>query len=134
MMSHPEFRQVFLAEHERQLEWDTRRAFMRKQRPSTSPRADVALLLRLCTVHDDESLMRLAALEGRPLPAGCFVIAEVGGKLVAAQPLDGGLPLADPFHPTAHLLPLLRLRARQIGSDTNRGGFLTRGWSAVRGF
>jgi len=34
--------------------------------------------------------------------------------VVAALPLGGGEPLSDPFRPTAHLLPLLRLRASQL--------------------
>ena len=133
-MNHPAFRQVLLADHARQLERDTRWAYLRKDRQDASPRTDVPVSLRLCTVHDDPALERLAALEGRPLPGGCLVVAEVDGKLVAAQPLDGGLPLGDPFYPTAHLLPLLRLRAVQIQTGTNRRSFLARGWSAVRGF
>jgi len=124
-----------MAEHTRQLERDTRLAYARKARQAASPStADVPVSLRLCTVHDDPALMRLAALEGRPLPAGCLVVAEIGGKIVAAQAVDGGVPLADPFYATADLLPLLRLRALQIATSTNRRGFLARGWSAVRGF
>jgi hypothetical protein len=84
-------------------------------------------------VHDDDALERLASLEGRPLQDGSFVVAEVGGRLVAAAPLDGGFPLADPFAPTAHLLPLLRLRARQIDAGAGARGLITRSWSAVRG-
>ena len=133
-MNHPAFRQVLLAEHARQLERDTRSAYLRKGRQDASPRSDVPVLLRLCTVHDGPALDRLAALEGRRVPAGCLVVAEIAGKLVAAAPLDGGLPLADPFYATAHLLPLLRLRARQLEAGTHRRSFLTRSWSAVRGF
>ena len=132
-MTHQAFRQAFLVEHTRQLERDMRWAYVRKGQ-GTAPQTDVPVSLRLCTVHDDPALARLAALEGRPLPTGSFVVAEIGGKLVAAQPLDGGLPLADPFHATAHLLPILRLRARQIDGGTHRRSLLTRSWSAVRGF
>jgi hypothetical protein len=133
-MTHPAFREAFVADHLRQLERDTRAAYARKGERQASSRADVAVSLRLCTVHDDAALERLAILESRPVPTGCFVVAEVGGKLVAAAPLDGGAPLADPFYATAHLLPLLRLRARQIEGGAGRRSFLTRRWSAVRGF
>jgi hypothetical protein len=34
--------------------------------------------------------------------------------VVTALRLRGGEPLTDPFRPTAHLLPLLRLRAAQL--------------------
>jgi hypothetical protein len=133
-MNHPAFRQVLLAENARRLERDLRSAYLRKERQGAAPRTDVPVSLRLCTVHDGPALERLAALEGRPVPPGCLVVAEVGGKLVAATPLDGGLPLADPFYPSAQLLPLLRLRALQIETGANRRSFLARGWSAVRGF
>ena len=68
----------------------------------------------------------------RPLPRGRFVVAEVNGELVAAQPLAGGRAFADPFRPTAELLPLMRLRARQIAGADRRLGFLPRARSLVR--
>jgi hypothetical protein len=131
-MNHPGFEQAFLAEHERQVERATRYAYLKRERREASRHADVPVSLRLCTVHDNPALDRLAALESRPLPTGSFVVAEIGGKIVAAAPLDGGVPLADPFFATAHLLPLLRLRVRQIDGGAHRRGFLTRSWSAVR--
>jgi hypothetical protein len=134
-MFHPVFREMLLAEHARQVERDTRWSYARKERRSAAPAAaEAPVSLRLCTVHDDPALTRLAALDGRPVPIGCLVVAEIGGKIVAAQALDGGVPLADPFYPTAHVLPLLRLRALQIETGANRRSFLARGWSAVRGF
>jgi hypothetical protein len=78
-----------------------------------TPRDSVTL--RLSRVGDDEGLRRLAELESRRAAAGSHVVAEVGGVIVAALPLNGGKPYADPFRRTAHLLPLLELRAGQIG-------------------
>jgi hypothetical protein len=72
------------------------------------------LTLRLDRAGDASRLYQLAALSERRLAGGAFVLAEIDGRLVAALPVDGGEPLADPFVPTAHLLPLLRLRATQI--------------------
>jgi hypothetical protein len=76
--------------------------------------------LRLCRVGDDPALEQLAELEGRPLPTGRFVVAEVGGRITAALPLAGGAPLADPFARTEHLLPLLELRAAQVRGKRRR--------------
>jgi hypothetical protein len=72
------------------------------------------VLLRLSDAHDVPALHRLAALEGRSAPAERCVLAEVGGSVVAALPVGGGRPIADPFARTKHLLPLLELRARQL--------------------
>jgi hypothetical protein len=99
--------------------------------PST---IEEAVALRLCTVHDDPGLERLAALEGHDTPKGRFLLAEVDGQIVAAQPLAGGPPLTDPFRATAHLLPLLQLRAKQLTEPelSRRRGILARRWSPVR--
>ena len=72
------------------------------------------MLLRLCTIADDPVLDRLAELEGQPQPKGRHVVAEVDGAVIAALPLAGGRPLADPFRFTAQLLPLLELRRKQL--------------------
>jgi hypothetical protein len=109
-MHDPGFRQQFVAHHTHQLEARGRHA-----RPSWAPEHSAEdVTLRLCTVQDDPALERLARLESRALPAARFVVAEVDGELVAAVPLAGGAPLADPFRKTAHLMPLLRERARQL--------------------
>src|SRR5262249_60747073 len=70
--------------------------------------------LRLDRVGDEERLNELAGLSGRSLPQGPFVVAEVGGRLVVALPVEGGEPLSDPFEWTLHLVRLLEVRARQI--------------------
>ena len=70
--------------------------------------------LRLDRAGDAPGLNELSQLEGRGPVEGPFVVAEVDGSVVAALPLDGGAPLANPFRPTAHLLRLLEVRAAQI--------------------
>jgi hypothetical protein len=55
--------------------------------------------------------VRLAALDGRPAPAGEALLAFVDGELRAALSLAGGDAVADPFHRTAELVDLLRYRA-----------------------
>jgi hypothetical protein len=73
------------------------------------------VVLRLCRGGDGPALERLALLESRSLPRGSFVVAEVGGELVAAAPLgEPGPAFADPFRPTAAIVRLIELRRAQI--------------------
>ncbi len=130
---HPDFLQMRIDERQRELEEQVRSAFVRRQ--VTEPRAaePEVVVLRLCSVHDDEALERIAALEGLPVAAGRHVVAEVDGAIVASLPLAGGVRLADPFRATAHLMPLLELRAKQLTPERHNGRvFALR--SAVRGW
>ena len=43
-----------------------------------------------------------------------MIVAEVGGRLWAAQSLDDGHAIADPFRPSGELSFLLAERARQL--------------------
>jgi hypothetical protein len=113
-MMNPQFRIDLLHRRAQELEKNLRRTALLAQEPRPAALADEAVALRLCSVHDDAALERLATLAGRPTPGGRFILAEVGGEVIAALPLHGGAPFADPFRPTAHLLPLLRLRAAQL--------------------
>jgi len=128
MHQHHEVRQFLAQEQAARLAvatWKTR------SRPGVD---GPTVALRLNSVHDDAALQRLAELEGRPLPRDRFVVAEVDGVMVAAHPLAGGVPLADPFHATAQILRLLRLRAEQVaGPSKGRRLSLRRHWSLIRG-
>jgi hypothetical protein len=64
--------------------------------------------------RDIDGIQRLAALDEKPIPTGGVLVAEQNGVLVAALPLDGGQALADPFKPTADVVELLRVSARQL--------------------
>ena|SRR5438034_6216952 len=117
-----------------ELGWPARRAAVPAPAASHARVDEAEVALRLCNVHDDAALERLAQLEGRPLVAGRFVVAEVDGTLVAAQPLAGGAVLADPFVPTTHILPLLRLRAEQLARPEQPHRLRrVRHWSLIRG-
>jgi hypothetical protein len=72
------------------------------------------LVLRVETVSDETALKRLAVMDEKPLSDGLHVVAEIDGVVVAAKSVDGGELIADPFRRTAHLLPLLELRAGQL--------------------
>jgi hypothetical protein len=81
----------------------------------------VAVTLRLARPDDARALERLAQLDSRSPPsADHTLVAEVDGNLVAALPLDGGRPIADPFRATAELVRLLQLRADQLKGTGRR--------------
>jgi hypothetical protein len=114
-MTHPQFRIDTLHERSRELARQIDRTRLLADEP-TSEEGGGEVTLRLCRVSDDPVIERLAALEGRRAPQGRHLLAEVDGEAVAALSLADGEFLADPFRPTAHLLPLMRRRAAQLGS------------------
>ena len=128
---HPEFLQMTLHDHQRDLDQRTRFTYTGESFSEPRDENQDAVELRLCRVDDDPALDRLAMLEGRPAPAGRYVIAEVDGTVVAAISLISGAVLADPFEPTAHLLPLLELRAAQLAPEA-RGSRGLPLWNTVR--
>jgi hypothetical protein len=69
----------------------------------------------------DATIQLLAELDSTRCPRGRVLVAAVGGQPRAAVPLDGGPPIADPFHRTAELLSLLTLRAAQLNGGSSRG-------------
>jgi hypothetical protein len=75
---------------------------------------DATFTVRALSAHDREAVRVLAALDGRQLPDGPALVAEVDHEVLAALPLGGGKALADPFKPTAHLVEMLELCARQL--------------------
>jgi hypothetical protein len=131
MAMHPEIMKIMAAEHVKVLQRDATRYVRTMQRRPAPDTRDVEL--RLCRVGDDPELERLAELEGRALPAGRLVIAAVRGRIVAALPIAGGCALADPFTRTAHLVPLLELRAAQLREPERRRRLLPRYVSLIRG-
>ena len=84
---------------------------------------NTSITIRRSTAGDAAAVARIAALDSGRAPEGDAVLAFVSGELRAVLPLDGGRPLADPFHRTAELLELLRYsvesdrapRKRRIG-------------------
>lgn len=66
------------------------------------------VLLRHATAADTDGLRDLAALDSAPTLNGPILVAEEQGELRAALSLSDGRTVADPFHPTAALVDLLR--------------------------
>jgi hypothetical protein len=71
------------------------------------------ITIRRATEQDRNAIGRLAALDSSKAPSGAALLAFDDGELVAALPFDGNGPIADPFHRTADIVDLLRLRAAQ---------------------
>jgi hypothetical protein len=69
------------------------------------------IVIKRSTASDRTAVLELAALDSRRAPHGDSLLAFVGTELRAALPLDGAAPIADPFHHTAELVDLLRVRA-----------------------
>lgn len=114
MMMHPEIQKFIANEHLKTLRHDAQRPF----RPTPGVEDHSRIELRLCVVDDLEALADIATMNGVELPDGSFVVALVDGRLVAAQPIERGPMLADPFVRTAHLRRLLELRAEQLRPET----------------
>jgi hypothetical protein len=76
--------------------------------------------LRLAGADDARRLRTLAQLDSAPTPSGPVLIAEIDGRLLAALPLDGGAPIADPFRRSAGVVQLLRMRASQLSDQPRR--------------
>jgi hypothetical protein len=90
--------------------------------------ANLPITIRVATQHDHLSLARLAALDSaEEVPAGHVLLGEVDGELRAALCFDDGSAIADPFHPTADLIELIRAHAMRVGSSRSR-----RRWMGLR--
>jgi hypothetical protein len=81
---------------------------------SQTVQTDTAVTVRLASSRDARDLHRLAQLDSARSPVGPTLVAEVDGELVAALPLRGGSPVANPFVPTTELVSLLQTRADQL--------------------
>jgi hypothetical protein len=72
------------------------------------------ITIRRATSADANDLERLAGLDSMRLPRDEFVLADVDGDARAAVGVRTGTIVATPFHPTAELAELLRLRANSL--------------------
>lgn len=75
------------------------------------------LTIRRAGPADAGALARLAALDSSHAPAGEVLVVEVGDELRAALSLRSGHVIADPFHRTAGLVSMLRVRAEQLRAE-----------------
>ncbi len=111
---HPAFREAALRDNRLSLDRKLRQSYLRRKN-DPAPRFPLeTVTLRLAREHDDETLERLAELNGLARVDGPHVVAEVEGAVTAALPLGAGPALGDPFRPNAHLMSLLELLRQQL--------------------
>ena len=79
---------------------------------SINPVAE-AVLMRRATAEDSARIRTLALLDDKRMPAGPFLVAEIGDEMVAARSLTTGAVVANPFRLTSDIVAMLRLRAGQ---------------------
>jgi hypothetical protein len=85
------------------------------ERPAVEPpELPEAVLVRHASPRDEARIRVLARLDDRRMPGGPFVVAELGGEIVAAMSLKTRAVVADPFRRTADAVDLLRMRASQL--------------------
>jgi hypothetical protein len=84
------------------------------------------ITIRRFAAHDAAAVARIAALDSGHAPEGDAMLAFEGGELRVVLPLDGGRPLADPFHRTAELVELVRYSAEPDRTPRKRGIGLAR--------
>jgi hypothetical protein len=115
--------------HDRVFAARTRRAAKAATTPGADDPAPGDVVIRRADATDAAALVRLGALDS-DRRAGALLgslagdhrvlVAEVDGKLEAAQALDGDIAVADPFRPSAVNAELLALRARQLAGVAPR--------------
>ena len=112
---------------------DAHRRTHRRARPTRPVAAERSVTLRFASPADQDPLARLAELDSATPPAQPVLLAEVDGQLRAALALTDGTVVADPFHPTADLVDLLRERARQLHATLRiRRSRRLRSWFRLR--
>ncbi len=75
------------------------------------PTDEAQITIRLANRCDEVALTRLAERDTHVLPEAPLLVAEVAGSMRAAISLADGATIADPFHRTAELVEMLRIRA-----------------------
>jgi hypothetical protein len=95
------------------------------ERPAVGPpELPEAVLVRHAAPRDDARIRVLARLDDRRMPGGPFIVAELGGEIVAAMSLKTRAAVADPFRRTADAVELLRMRAAQLAERELRASTL----------
>jgi hypothetical protein len=103
----------------------------RAARRAAPRRAAPRLSIRDACPADAGALRHLAQLDSSEVPPAPLLVAEVDGRIWSAVSLRDGSAIADPFHPTAELIALLRRHATRPHRSWRRFRTLGRSrWSA----
>jgi len=89
---------------------------MPPRREHVAMSSSTTIAIRPATARDHDVLAHLATLDTAPEPTGRVLLASVDGEVHAAVEVATGRVVADPFHPTAELAELLRLRAARLAA------------------
>jgi len=79
-----------------------------------SPTPLTQVVIRSAAKDDEPALARLAGRDSKSVPEGKVLVAEAGGEIRAALPLEGPEAIADPFTRSADLVRMLELRRSQM--------------------
>jgi hypothetical protein len=113
---------------------DAHRLTHRRSQPGRPVATDRSVTLRFASPADQGPLARLAELDSSTPPMLPVLLAEVDGQLRAALALTDGTLVADPFHPTADVIDLLRARALQLDATPSiKRSRRPRAWFGLRG-
>lgn len=72
------------------------------------------ITIRAARAEDMIDVARVAGRDTEELPAGPLLVAKVSDDVRAAISLADGTVIADPFHRTAELVEMLRIRAGAV--------------------
>ena len=72
------------------------------------------ITIRAARAEDMGELARVAGRDTHELPEGTLLVAKVGSDVRAAVSLSDGTIIADPFHRTAELVAMLKIRAAAV--------------------
>jgi hypothetical protein len=97
-------------------------SYSREEHLMSSPSIlNQALVVRRPRDADARALARLAALDSKRNLDGDVLLAEVGGRPIAAIDVVTGLVAADPFVRSQDAVGVLRTRAEQLRGSAARG-------------
>ena len=72
------------------------------------------IIIRAARDEDMGEVARVAGRDTGDLPGGPLLVAKVGSDVRAAISLEDGAVIADPFHRTAELVQMLKIRAGSV--------------------
>lgn len=76
------------------------------------------ITIRMATHADTSAIARIAGRDSAVAPVGEVLVATVGGEVRAAISLTDAAVIADPFHRTAELVEMLRIRAGALAASS----------------
>ena len=128
---HPYLISVVAKERTKDMRSRAARARLARTASERRSRREPHVSIRDAYVADAEALRRLAQLDSNEVPPAPLLVAEVDGRIWSAVSLSDGSVIADPFHPTAELIALLRRHAARPYRSRRRFRTLGRSrWSA----